>query len=98
MKPLKTLHFSDQDLALLMSVLTQWSIQFKDIPFLDGRLVEDISITTDTVTVSHNLKRTPKGWFVVTKNANADIWEVSKNSAQIVFDASATVTASIWIF
>lgn len=97
-KPLKNQHFSSTDISFLMSYLVEWTSQFKEVPFLDGRLVSNVAITSSGINIPHNLKRTPKGWFVVSKNANVDIWETSKNSDNLMLDASGDVTASFWIF
>lgn len=98
LKPLKDIVSTDVELSQLVSTLREWSKQFKDIPFLDGRLIEDIVVTTSTVSVAHKLSRQPRGWFIVSKNANADVWESSKSSSYLVLDSSATVTISIWVF
>lgn len=67
---------------------------------LDGRLIQDVVITTASVAVSHGLGRTLVGWVVVDKNANADVWRVGTANADtlLTLDASATVTVDLWVF
>jgi hypothetical protein len=98
MKSLKDQHSSNPDVSLLVSNLKEWSNQFKNIPFMDGRLIESVSISTGTTEISHGLNRTPVGWFIVTKNANGNVWEVSKSRTKLTLDTSTNLTASIWVF
>lgn len=88
------------------------------VVLLDGRLVEDevvsgqlveIVLTTTPKNVAHGLGRKYRGWFIVDKNANADVWVdpptgvplVDPNPDRALFvrlDASATVTVKLWVF
>jgi hypothetical protein len=58
----------------------------------------DVIITTTGLTVPHSLGRTPRGWIVVDKNADANIWRTAWTSTTISLDSSATVTATILLF
>lgn len=72
------------------------------IPFLDGVLVEDVQITSGTAKiVEHGLGREPRGWLVLGKNANANVWETATSVGsenRMTVNASATVTISLWVF
>jgi len=69
------------------------------IPFLDGVLAENVALTTATSNVSHKLGRTPVGWLVVDKSADACVWRPSAADATILpLTASAAVTVKVWIF
>lgn len=76
----------------------QFNNQFKDIPFLSGRRVQDIIVTTSTVKVDHKLGRMPLGYIILKQNADARIWYTAINDIQITFDSSATVTIDVWVF
>lgn len=97
-RELKEQHFTDADLSVMMSQLKEWAAQFKDIPFLDGRLLEDISVSTTATKFNHGLNREPRGWFVVKANANVNVWQTSQSKLFITLDASGSATVSIWIF
>jgi hypothetical protein len=98
LKDLKSFQSPDTELSLLSSNLKEWAKQFKDIPFLNGRLVEDVAINTGGKQISHNLGREPKGWFIVTKDDNGDVFEVERNKTHLTLDTTSNLTASIWIF
>ena len=88
------------------------------VALLDGRLVEDdvvagalvpITLSTTPKDVAHGLGREYRGWIVVDKNANADVWVdpptgtplVDPNPDRALFirlDASAAVTVKLWVF
>lgn len=98
MKPLKQQQFSDPALALLVSNLREWSDQFKNIPILDGKLIENVSISTSGAVVSHTLGRVPRGWFVVNINAAVDILQISANDRTLTLDANGSAIISLWVF
>lgn len=98
LQPFKQEHFPDSTLRRLVSQLATWAGQFTNMPILQGRLIEDIAVTTATVTIDHKLGRTPRGWIICKKNADARVWETASTSRTITLDSSATVTVSIWIF
>ncbi len=67
---------------------------------LNGALIEDIALGTTEVKVAHKLGRAYTGWFPVNLNANAVIY-VSSTTLPNQFlnlKASASCTASIWVF
>jgi hypothetical protein len=97
-KGLKDTHSTDAELAKATSNLREWAKQFSDIPFLSGRLIEDIDVKTSQTTVSHNLGRVPAGYIIVYKSSAGDIWATSKDDTHLVLDTSANVTISIWVF
>lgn len=99
LKPLKEQTFKETEVSLLMSVLREWANQFQNIPFLDGRLISDLILdSADSIKVSHNLGRQPKGWFVVDQDADANIYETDRTESGLFLKASSTVTASVWVF
>jgi hypothetical protein len=72
-----------------------------NIPILNGCLIENVSLTTTATKISHKLSRPYRGFIVVRKNANVDVWETTDsvdNSLFLPLDASGTVTVSLWVF
>lgn len=82
------------------------AVVFRDIvskEVLDGRLIENIAITTGTEkTINHGLGRAIRGWIVTRTSAGATVWDSQSNNttprATLVLNASANVTISIWVF
>jgi hypothetical protein len=67
-------------------------------------VIEDVVLVAggaDNI-VSHKLGRSVKGFLVVRKNAEADIWESPTTNnlptKQIILRASAAVTVTLWFF
>ncbi len=74
-------------------------IRIKDL--LDGRLISDLILDHSVVnTIDHGLEKPIRGWFVVRKDANSDIWESISEfpSKQFNLNATADVTVSLWVF
>lgn len=73
----------------------------RGISFLDGTLLEAVSLTTAVELVQHGLGRKPLGYLVLSQNASASIYEADKQlrtNSTFSIQASATVTADIWVF
>ena len=66
----------------------------------NGVIVHATILTTDTK-ILHTLGRPIKGWYIVDKNAPADIWQPSTNeipNLQVIFRASVLVQVKIYFF
>lgn len=78
--------------------------EIADKEHLDSFLIEDVSLTTaaGTNNVAHKLGRAIRGWHIVKKNANADIWQDPESTVdQTLFlplKVDADVTVSIVLF
>jgi hypothetical protein len=97
-KPFKQQQVNDPKLSTLVSSIREWSEQFQNIPILNGRLIENLDITTDSLRISHGLKRVPVGWFLATKDGNVNIWETARDSNTLTLDSNGSARISIWIF
>jgi hypothetical protein len=101
---LKKIRTEDETLNRVQDNIDQ---AIKDIERKDALarvVIEDVELlasSTDNF-LSHKLDRKIKGFLVVRKNANADIWESATENVrpekQIILRASAAVTATIWVF
>lgn len=69
---------------------------------LDGILLTNISLTTGLNEVSHKLGRKIRGWIVVRKRANVDIWDEQDSNKKpgltLRLQASGAVVADLWVF
>lgn len=98
LQPFDQTHVEDTVLKRLITSIANWTRQLTGMVILQGQYVEGVEVTTSTTTISHQLGRTPRGWIICKKNADARVWESSSTSSQLILDSSATVTISIWIF
>lgn len=66
---------------------------------LNGELISDLFLATGTTNnVEHLLGRAPDGWVIAGKDANADIWELSRDRNFLVLQVDNDVTVSLWVF
>ena len=86
---------AQSQLSLIFGELAQ-------IPLLDGILKTGIILTTGADNfVAHGLSRKFRGWIIISKSSNANVWENLTNSTReefIKLNTSATVTVDIWVF
>lgn len=71
------------------------------IPFISGNLLEGIVLGAAAVEVPHLLDRKIKGWIVLDKSANQDVWRdgASKDDTKFInLKAGGTVTVNLWVF
>lgn len=64
---------------------------------LDGKLVENVNLNT-AASVQHKLGRVPRGWIVVDRNANAQVWSTAKDKNFLTLSSSGAVVVTIWVF
>ena len=64
---------------------------------LDNVIISGVLISTSK-SVEHKLGRTPKGYLIIQKNANAQVWNGSITDTNIVLTSSAAVTVTLLIF
>lgn len=71
-----------------------------DNPLLQGRLIEDVTLSTSPVLVAHKLGRAYRGWFLVDNNANTTVYnsvtDLEESFLELV--ASGSCTVSLWVF
>lgn len=70
---------------------------------LDGVIVENIELISGLNIVNHTLARAPKGFIIVSKDANQNVWNAGPLSKvdpkrSIALQSSGAVTVSIWFF
>jgi hypothetical protein len=96
-KPLKRINPKDGDLNSVQLSVKEYLDQLAPNMFLIGNLLE-ITVTTTATEFNHGLQKTPFGWFVLDKTANADIWRTAWDSKTITLDATASATIKLWVF
>lgn len=78
------------------NIATAWRRIVADV--LLNRITVTADIAATNTTIVHNLGRTPVGYLIISKNANADVWTVSLARGEIVLIASAPVTVTMYLF
>lgn len=88
------------EVSKLQERLQEFFKPLVDNPLLDGLLLGEIEIATTPTLVEHKLRRAPLGWIIVSKNANADVWQTTQTlqAAHLTLQASAPVTVTLWVF
>jgi hypothetical protein len=70
------------------------------IPFLNGILLQNISLATGVNSVPHKLQRKYQGWFFTKKSSAATVYQTSSSDDVqfLTLTASASVDVDIWVF
>jgi len=99
-KPFKELRVKDPVVERVQSNISTAFNPLTDIPLLNGRLIEDVALTTSETKVEHKLGRAYRGWIIVDKNAAQDVYVSSETLTQrfLSLTAAGTVTVSLWVF
>ena len=70
-----------------------------NIPLLDGRLLEDVALTTSASRVYHNLGRPVVGFWVVWTEGDTRVWVDGLNTSTFIeLRANASSTVNLWVF
>lgn len=67
------------------------------ISILDNRIISNVVVSTSTA-VEHKLGRTPLGYIVINRNANAQIWNGTIDDKFLNLNSSGAVTVSLLVF
>jgi hypothetical protein len=96
----KELHGTEPELSRVQANISLFTNTLVNKELLDGRLIEDVALSTTEVKVEHKLGRAVKGWIIVDKNAQQDIWKSATTLEKrfLSLTAAGTVTVSLWVF
>jgi hypothetical protein len=99
---LKKIRTSDADLKNVQDSLELVLNQIIRRGILDGILVENVSLVSGSNIVDHTLDRAPKGFIIVARNANQQVWNGTSTKIvpkrNIDLESSGAVTVSLWFF
>lgn len=99
--PFRKVQAKTDDVKHLQDAVAQVFNQVLKKQIIDGAFIVDITITSGAPYVlSHGLGINPRGWIIVKKNAEADVWQSDSDTptATMILNASADVTISLWVF
>lgn len=90
----------DQKTSLFQDNVERSIKALNDEPFIRGRIIENLTITTSGLDIEHKLGRDLKGWVIVDRNLGGDIYRQTSLEEEGILHlvSSATVTISLWVF
>lgn len=100
-KAFQTIHTRDNpDLDRIQSNVEIFTRPLTNLPLLDGRLIEDITLSTSETLVDHKLGRAYRGWIIVDKDAIQDVYVSSAALPErfLALTAGGAVTVALWVF
>lgn len=98
MKPFRKVKVTDRELANVQDAVSSVLGPLSKNTLIDGVQIDGLIITTVGLTLPHQLKRQPLGWFVVDTTAAATVYRSAWDDKNITLVSSATTTVSIWIY
>jgi ATP-dependent protease ClpP protease subunit len=103
LNPLERLKVKDSELSSVQDNVIRSVAPILQKVIIDGQILEDISIATGAVrNISHGLGRPITGYFIMKRNANAQIWDSEATNTQkdiyLKLNSSANCIVSIWVF
>lgn len=97
-RDLKTLDaFVDQALAKLREQLQR----VLNLPWIDGRLLTSVAVTTAGAIVEHGLQRVPRGWWVVRVRSGPGALSeggVESDESFLIVASSADTVVDLWVW
>lgn len=64
-------------------------------PIINGEIV---TVSLKAGQIKSVLKKPVKGWFIIDKDAEADVWRVKGNERQLVLESNNNVNLKLWVF
>lgn len=101
-KSFKKINTSLRELDKVQSNISDYVQPLTNNPMLDGLILTEVDVSTSSTIVNHGLGRDIRGWFIVNKDSNINVWAVSSEQSfpgtQLVLTASGTGIVSIYVF
>ena len=101
MRKFTRINVEDYDLTRVQDAIEEALGPIVTSPILDANLIQNVVLTSGQDNqVSHGLGRAFRMWWVVTKDANSDIWAIPNQtftSRFLTLRCSADVTVSLWV-
>lgn len=71
-----------------------------ECPFLVGRNLGTVTLSTTPLAIEHGLGKLPTGYLILSQSANTVIYEPpSTRTARVLYlQAGAAVAATVWVF
>ncbi len=98
--PFRSIQMKNDVIERMQQNVSQVFNALSSVELLNGRLITDVALTTSETLVDHKLGRAYRGWIVVNKNANQDVYVANTGLTErfLKLTASGTVTVSLWVF
>ncbi len=96
--PLKKLEGVGYELRQIQQNVERATRNARGSPQAKGRRVTFTADAAGDVTVAHGLGRKPRGFNVESHTADETVFEVSKDSRNLVLTASGAATWTIWVY
>lgn len=91
-----------EPMTLMQTSWAKYLRPFLENPFLQGRVLTGVVLTSGSNVVNHKLSRKLQGWVIVGQNASATFYDAqaSNKSPQLtlVLIASGAVTINLYVF
>jgi len=100
MKAFKRIRTKLIELNKVQDNIKEFVNQF-DYTLSEGLIIEGIDLTTADLKIEHKLNRPYKGYIIISKNANQNVWLSATQQfteSFITLTASGNVTVNIYIF
>lgn len=78
--------------------------ELRQKPFISGRQIENIDLTSGTNTIKHGLGREVSGYVITRKSLNVDIYDAISSpgtvdiSVYLPLVSASTVNIDLWVF
>lgn len=83
---------------------TKWAAQLNPLLsnlLIQGQLLTNQTLINGTTAINHKLGRTPQGWFLVSPQAAAVVYQAAQQpnpTLLLTLVSNAAVQTSIWVF
>lgn len=90
-----------QPLSLMQ---TSWATQLDPVIanlLVQGQLLTGQTLINGTTVINHKLGRQPQGWFLVSPQASATVYQAASQpnpTLTLTLVSSAALTTSLWVF
>jgi hypothetical protein len=93
---------NNKDIEQVQDAIQKKFGELDGVDVLNGRLLEDVSLSTATADIPHGLGRRYKGYFIADLTADVRVYRDTASTKDplviLPLKASGTATAKVWVF
>lgn len=97
---MKYIPTNNSDLTKVQDATREAFLEIKRLPIVQGRLIENVLLSTGDNKVEHKLTRKARGYIIVKRdNGTSQIFDQSSSDDMyLVLNSSSPIAVSLWVF
>lgn len=97
---MKFIPTTNQELSRVQDAAKEAFLEIKRLPIVQGRLIENVLLSSGDTKIEHKLTRKPRGYIIVRRdNGTSQVYDTqSTDDMYLVLNSNSPIAISLWVF